>query len=119
MFIYHARGAEGRKTAAQVTLWGGTTGAFDPCYHASCDTTANINDTALNRNSDAIASAVWALSAGTEPPPTGETVYSDTFETATGWTVENINVDEMTPGMYLIGVNGYSGSIPSGCTAAA
>jgi len=80
-------GAEGRKTSAQVQLWGGTTAAFDPCYHSSCDTTANINDTALNRNSDAIAHAVWNLaSAGEDPPPTGQTVWSDTFETAAGWT---------------------------------
>jgi hypothetical protein len=33
-----------------------------------------------------------------------------------GFGPENINVDVMTPGMYLIGVNGFSGSIPSGCT---
>ena len=38
--------------------------AFDPCYHRSCDTTANINDTALDRNSDAIAYAVWTLAEG-------------------------------------------------------
>ena len=31
-------GAEGRKTAAQVQLWGGTAAAFDPCYHRACDT---------------------------------------------------------------------------------
>ncbi|MFG1604261.1 M28 family peptidase [Actinoplanes sp. NPDC049265] len=80
-------GAEGRKTAAQVQLWGGTATTFDPCYHASCDTTANINDTALDRNSDAIAYTVWNLAeAGDTPPPTGETVWQDTFETATGWT---------------------------------
>ncbi|MGX6600741.1 M28 family metallopeptidase [Micromonosporaceae bacterium Da 78-11] len=80
-------GAEGRKTAAQVQLWGGTAAAFDPCYHSACDTTANINDTALDRNSDAIAYAVWTLAAGgTTPPPTGTTVYSDDFETTTGWT---------------------------------
>ena len=80
-------GAEGRKTAAQVQLWGGTASAFDPCYHASCDTIANINDTALDRNSDAIAYAIWTLAAGgTTPPPTGTTVWSDDFETATGWT---------------------------------
>ena len=30
-------GAEGRKTAAQVQLWGGTTAPFDPCYHSPCD----------------------------------------------------------------------------------
>ncbi|MFI9175396.1 M28 family metallopeptidase [Streptomyces lincolnensis] len=56
-------GASRAKTAAQVTKWGGTAGlAFDRCYHSSCDTTTNINDTALDRNSDAIAYAVWELS---------------------------------------------------------
>ena len=79
-------GAEGRKTSAQVQLWGGTTGTFDPCYHSSCDTTANINDTALDRNSDAIAYSVWTLATAATEPPQGETVWSDTFETATGWT---------------------------------
>ncbi|WP_405617759.1 M28 family metallopeptidase [Streptomyces sp. NBC_00076] len=57
-------GADYVKTAAQAAKWGGTSGrAFDRCYHSSCDTTANINDTALDRNSDAIAYAVWELSA--------------------------------------------------------
>ncbi|HEY8979804.1 MAG TPA: M28 family metallopeptidase [Streptomyces sp.] len=57
-------GAERTKTAAQATKWGGTSGrAFDRCYHSSCDTTANINDTALDRNSDAAAYAVWTLSS--------------------------------------------------------
>ncbi|MGI5377432.1 M28 family metallopeptidase [Streptomyces sp. CA-251387] len=56
-------GASRTKTAAQVAKWGGTSGqAFDRCYHSSCDTTSNINDTALNRNSDAVAYAVWELS---------------------------------------------------------
>ncbi|MBQ0848442.1 M20/M25/M40 family metallo-hydrolase [Streptomyces sp. BH-SS-21] len=56
-------GASTRKTAAQVTKWGGTAGvAFDRCYHSSCDTTTNINDTALDRNSDALTYAVWELS---------------------------------------------------------
>lgn len=56
-------GASRTKSAAQAAKWGGTAGqAFDRCYHSSCDTTANINDTALNRNSDAIAHAVWELS---------------------------------------------------------
>jgi aminopeptidase S len=57
-------GADYVKTAAQATKWGGTSGqAFDRCYHASCDTASNINDTALDRNSDAIAHAVWELSS--------------------------------------------------------
>jgi len=56
-------GADYVKTSAQAAKWGGTAGQrFDRCYHSSCDTTANINDTALNRNSDAVAYAVWALS---------------------------------------------------------
>ncbi|GHB55520.1 aminopeptidase [Streptomyces viridiviolaceus] len=56
-------GADYRKTSAQAAKWGGTVGQpFDRCYHSSCDTTANINDTALNRNSDAIAYAMWELS---------------------------------------------------------
>lgn len=57
-------GAGRTKTAAQAQKWGGTAGqAFDRCYHRSCDTTANINDTALDRNSDAIAHAIWTLGA--------------------------------------------------------
>ena len=56
-------GGEPAKTAAQAAKWGGTSGqSFDRCYHSSCDTTSNINDTALDRNSDAIAYAVWELS---------------------------------------------------------
>ncbi|MFI1993981.1 M28 family metallopeptidase [Actinoplanes sp. NPDC020271] len=78
-------GAEGIKTSAQVALWGGTATAFDACYHKACDTSANINDTALDRNADAIAYAVWTL-AGASTPPTGSTVWSDDFETAKGWT---------------------------------
>ncbi len=93
-------GAEGVKTSAQVTLWGGTAGqAFDSCYHRSCDTTANINDTALDRNADAIAYTVWALAQPATPPP-GTTVYSDTFETATGWTTNPAGTDTATAGRW-------------------
>ncbi|MFD9316758.1 M28 family metallopeptidase [Streptomyces sp. NPDC057456] len=57
-------GADYLKTAAQAAKWGGTAGrAFDRCYHSSCDTTANIDDTALDRNADALAYAVWTLSS--------------------------------------------------------
>jgi aminopeptidase S len=93
-------GAEGIKSSAQATLWGGTAGAaFDSCYHRVCDTTSNINDTALDRNSDAIAYTVWAL-ATASTPPTGSTVYSDTFETATGWTVNPSGTDTATSGQW-------------------
>ena len=57
-------GADYVKTAAQAADWGGTSGqAFDRCYHRSCDTASNIDDTALDHNSDAIAHAVWELSS--------------------------------------------------------
>ena len=37
-------GAEGIKTAAQAAVYGGTAGAaYDPCYHAECDTIKNLN----------------------------------------------------------------------------
>ncbi|MEV8315934.1 M28 family metallopeptidase [Streptomyces sp. NPDC059900] len=74
-------GAETRKSAAQAQKWGGTSGtAFDRCYHSSCDTTANINDTALDRNSDAIAHAIWTLGTGTTTPP-GDS-YENTADVA-------------------------------------
>ncbi|MEV1286980.1 M28 family metallopeptidase [Micromonospora sp. NPDC049679] len=92
-------GAEGIKSSTHASLWGGTAGAaFDPCYHRSCDTSSNINDTALNRNADAVAYAVWSL-AGAAPPP-GTTVYSDTFETATGWTANPSGTDTATLGQW-------------------
>ncbi|WP_329303951.1 M28 family metallopeptidase [Streptomyces sp. NBC_00659] len=72
-------GASRTKTSAQVQKWGGTATAFDRCYHSSCDTTTNINDTALDRNSDAIAHAIWNLSSGTTTPPAG-TVFENTSD---------------------------------------
>jgi hypothetical protein len=61
-------GADYIKTSAQATKWGGTAGrAFDACYHSSCDTSSNINDTALNRHADALAYAVWELWAASPP----------------------------------------------------
>ncbi|CNE13800.1 aminopeptidase Y [Mycobacterium tuberculosis] len=95
-------GAEGRKTSQQAQLWGGQAGvAFDRCYHASCDTTSNIDDTALDRNADAIAHAVWTLAGdgGAQEPP-GDTVYSDGFESATGWTANPNGTDTATAGTW-------------------
>ncbi|MEV2272093.1 M28 family peptidase [Nonomuraea africana] len=90
-------GAEGIKSSAQAQLWGGTAGqAFDPCYHRACDTASNINDTALDRNADAVAHAVWTL--GTAVPP--EIVWSDDFETATGWTANPNGTDTATTGLW-------------------
>ncbi|WP_051865583.1 M28 family peptidase [Streptosporangium roseum] len=66
-------GASSVKSSAQATKWGGTVGqAFDRCYHSACDTTSNINSTALDRNSDAIANALWKLAVGDTPTPTDD-----------------------------------------------
>ena len=60
-------GAEVPKTAEQQAIWGGTTGAqFDPCYHAACDTFANVALHALDINSDAIGFAVLTYAYSTE-----------------------------------------------------
>ncbi|MET9248140.1 M28 family metallopeptidase [Nonomuraea sp. NPDC003709] len=90
-------GAEGIKSSAQATLWGGTAGqAFDACYHRSCDTTSNINDTALDRNADAIAYSVWTIATAVPPA----VVWQDTFETANGWTVNPSSTDTATTGQW-------------------
>ncbi len=101
-------GAEGTKSSAQATKWGGTAGqAFDPCYHRACDTSTNINDTALNRNADAIAHAVWTLSAA---PPPSETVFFDNFETAGGWVINPNGTDTATTGAWQRGDPGATTS---------
>jgi len=44
---------------------------------------------------------VWSLAEGdTTPPPTGQTVYSDTFETATAWTANPSGTDTATSGLF-------------------
>jgi Zn-dependent M28 family amino/carboxypeptidase len=58
-------GAEEIKTPEQATQWGGEAGKpYDPCYHQACDTLANVDRTALDRNVDTLAGAVgrFALS---------------------------------------------------------
>ncbi|GAB3948476.1 M28 family metallopeptidase [Kribbella albertanoniae] len=85
-------GAEGTKTSAQATKWGGTAGqAYDPCYHRSCDTITNLNLTALDRNIDAIGHMIWNYAQkdyGSGPPPGGSNLLVNPgFESgAVNWT---------------------------------
>jgi aminopeptidase S len=96
-------GAEVTKTAAQAQKWGGTSGtAFDRCYHRSCDTTANLNLTSLDRGADAIASAIWAL-AGAGTPPTGPR-----FENTTDVAIPDLSTVESP-----ITVSGVPGNAPA------
>ncbi|WP_406069242.1 M28 family peptidase [Micromonospora sp. NBC_01638] len=65
----YAAGASARKTSAQATKWGGTANsAYDSCYHRSCDTTANVSATVLNRAADGVAYALWQLAVGGGTP---------------------------------------------------
>ncbi|WP_338677318.1 M28 family metallopeptidase [Streptomyces sp. SCSIO 30461] len=98
-------GASNTKSSAQATKWGGTAGqAFDRCYHSSCDTTSNISDTALDRNSDAIAYAIWNLSAGTTVPPGG-----DVYENTTDVTIPDYGSAVTSS----VAVSGRTGNAPS------
>ncbi|WP_043625026.1 M28 family metallopeptidase [Nonomuraea candida] len=66
-------GAEGIKTPEEAALFGGTAGvAYDPCYHLACDTMANIDETALDVDADAIADSVarFAVNLRGIPPRT-------------------------------------------------
>lgn len=60
-------GAEGIKSEEQEAIWGGTAGEqFDPCYHLECDTIADVDEHALEVNSDLIAFAMLTFAYSTE-----------------------------------------------------
>lgn len=60
-------GAEGIMTDAQAAKWNGQAGvAYDKCYHQACDNLGNINRTALDRNSNAIAYVTGQYALSTE-----------------------------------------------------
>ncbi|MER8182263.1 M28 family metallopeptidase [Kitasatospora sp. NPDC094015] len=107
-------GADYIKTAAQAAKWGGTSGqAFDRCYHASCDTSANIDDTALDRMSDAIAYAIWTLAAGgggtPSPSPSPSTPGGNVFENAADLAIPDAGAAVTSS----ITVSGRTGNAPA------
>ncbi|KAH9883119.1 hypothetical protein J1614_000489 [Plenodomus biglobosus] len=56
-------GGEELKTEKEVDMFGGEVGvALDACYHAACDNVANLNMTAFELHTKAIASAVATYS---------------------------------------------------------
>lgn len=59
-------GAEGIKTEEEAAIFGGTAGeAYDPCYHAACDTYDNVSLETLDLMSDAIAHATLTFAETT------------------------------------------------------
>jgi Zn-dependent M28 family amino/carboxypeptidase len=55
-------GAEGKKTAEQAAIYGGTAGQpYDACYHQACDTINNLSTKALAELGDGVVHAAWTL----------------------------------------------------------
>jgi Zn-dependent M28 family amino/carboxypeptidase len=92
-----AAGAEVHKTPFQVTQWGGVSdmnslaGQFDPCYHLACDSYPvnghpdNINNTALDINSDAVAHSVLTFAMTTSSTNGTDKANSNATKTASEW----------------------------------
>ncbi|WBQ06896.1 M28 family metallopeptidase [Kribbella sp. CA-293567] len=133
-------GAEGTKTSAQATKWGGTAGAaYDPCYHRSCDNINNLNLTSLDRQIDAIGHMIWNYAQkdyGSTEPPTGTNLLKNPgFESgAVNWTgtsgvITNSSSKPARTGSYKAWLqgNGITGTenlgqsvaVPAAATAAA
>ncbi|MEW2146709.1 M28 family peptidase [Micromonospora vinacea] len=130
----YAAGASARKTSSQAAKWGGTANAaYDPCYHRSCDTTANVSATVLNRAADGVAYALWqlAVNGGTPSCTGGQVVGNGGFESgSTPWTassgvITNASGQPARTGSYKAWLNGYgstrtenlsqSVTVPAGC----
>ncbi|MBG6066048.1 M28 family metallopeptidase [Micromonospora ureilytica] len=130
----YAAGASARKTSSQAAKWGGTANsAYDPCYHRSCDTTANVSATVLNRAADGVAYALWqlAVSGGAPTCVGGQVVGNGGFESGnTTWTassgvITNASGQPARTGSYKAWLNGYgstrteslyqSVTLPAGC----
>ncbi|KAH7039756.1 aminopeptidase-like protein Y [Microdochium trichocladiopsis] len=80
-----ATGAEGIKTEAEVTQFGGKAGDwYDPCYHQLCDDVGNVNATAWEVNTKLIAHSVatYALSFDGFPKRTDSSSLGATVESA-------------------------------------
>jgi Zn-dependent M28 family amino/carboxypeptidase len=60
-------GAEEIKSPEDAQRWGGTAGeAYDRCYHQACDRLDTLDRTALDRNTDAFASALAHFALSTD-----------------------------------------------------
>jgi Zn-dependent M28 family amino/carboxypeptidase len=83
-------GAEVHKDAFEQSKWGGTVsetlaGQYDPCYHLACDSyPSNINNTALDLMSDAVAHAVLTF-AQTQSSVRGTDKGSSTSTKSYDW----------------------------------
>ncbi len=82
-------GAEGVKTEEQAQLFGGEAGvAYDVCYHQACDGIENVNEDAIDYNSDAIAHAILKYGMSTRSV-NGDTTGHDLPDGGTGEPAED------------------------------
>jgi aminopeptidase Y len=78
-------GAEGIKTPEEAALWGGSAGvAYDPCYHAACDTYTNIDRFAFNVNLHSVAAVTLQFAKDATPPGAGRTEAAGIASAGTG-----------------------------------
>ncbi|MFJ3789584.1 M28 family peptidase [Kitasatospora sp. NPDC090091] len=115
----YAAGASATKSSAQAAKWGGTAGrAYDSCYHSACDTTGNINATALDRSADGVAYTLWKTSVGGGQPSSD---FSIAVNPATGTTPPGGSVSATVSTATTSGsaqtVNLAVSGAPSGVTA--
>lgn len=60
-------GAEGIKTEEEAEVYGGEAGvAYEPCYHAACDTLRQVNNKVFRQNLNAIASVTGFYAQNTK-----------------------------------------------------
>ncbi|WP_158885595.1 M20/M25/M40 family metallo-hydrolase [Amycolatopsis anabasis] len=113
-----ATGAGYTKSSAQAQKWGGTAGQpFDNCYHRACDTISNIPDTPLDRNSDAIAYAVWKLAVGTSQSRDFSLSLSPSSGTVQPGQSATVAVNTQTTAGAAQTVNLSASGLPAGATA--
>ncbi|MFE6614045.1 M28 family peptidase [Amycolatopsis sp. NPDC057786] len=113
-----ATGAGYTKSAAQQQKWGGTAGRpFDSCYHRACDTLSNIPDTPLEKNSDAIAYALWKLAVGTSTGPDFSLGLSPSSGTVQAGQSTTVTVNTATTSGAAQAVSLSASGLPAGATA--
>jgi aminopeptidase Y len=89
-------GAEDVKTQEEEDIYGGTAGEpYDSCYHAACDTFANINNVVLDVNADAVALATLTYSKSTRSLGVGDAQRAQAQAKAAAPAVPNlVGVDQ-------------------------
>ncbi|NYF98523.1 M28 family peptidase [Janibacter cremeus] len=101
-------GAEGTKSSAQASKWGGTAGqAYDSCYHSACDDRGNLDEEGMDTHMDVLGSLVFDYADnwgddGTDPDPEpSDAVTNGSFEDgASGWSGDTGTINDLGTGAH-------------------